>query len=259
MNSNFRKISTIFILLFSINMMFAWAETGHRVIGQVATENVKSKTLKKINQLANYESLASMSTWGDEIKSDDRYKKFYSWHFVNFKEGEKYNPAAKNPEGDLYEAINFCIKTLKDPNTSKDDQVFYLKMLIHFVGDLHQPLHVGHAEDKGGNDIKVSWFGRSSNLHRVWDGDMIDEYNMSYTELAHNLPYVYKDQIVELQKGSVLDWIYESQKLASTIYSSAKLDEKLSYRYSYDYFPMVKKQLQKGGLRLAKILDDIYG
>lgn len=254
-----KKIGSIFLVLFSCQMIFAWSETGHRVIGQVATENVKAKTLRKINKLANYETLASMSTWGDDIKSDDRYKKFYSWHFVNFKEGEKYNEATKNPEGDLLQAINFCITTLKDKDTSKEDQVFYLKMLVHFVGDLHQPLHVGHEEDKGGNDIKVSWFGRNSNLHRVWDGDMIDEYNMSYTELAHNLPYVYKSQIPELQKGTVLDWIYESQNLATTIYSSVKIDEKLSYRYSYLYFPLVKKQLQKGGLRLAKILDDIYG
>ena len=254
-----KKFSALLLLLFSCQFLFAWSETGHRVIGQVATEHVKNRTLRKINKISNYETLASMSTFGDEIKSDERYNKFYSWHFVNFKEGEKYNPATKNPEGDLYAGINFCIAVLKDKNSSKEDQRFYLKMLVHFVGDLHQPLHVGHAEDKGGNDIKVSWFGRNSNLHRVWDGDMIGEYNMSYTELAHNLPYVYKNQIPELQKGSVLDWIYESQNLAGTVYSSVKMDEKLSYRYSYVYFPLVKKQLQKGGLRLAKLLDEIYG
>ena len=259
MNTISKKISTIFILLFSFNLLFAWSQTGHRVVGQVATENVKNRTLRKLNKLTNYESLANMATFGDEIKSDDRYKKFYSWHFVNFKAGEKYNEATKNPEGDLLQAINFCIATLKDKNTSKDDQIFYLKMLVHFVGDLHQPLHVGHAEDKGGNDIKVSWFGKSSNMHRIWDGDMIDDYGMSYTELAHNLPHLEKYQKEEVQKGSVLDWIYESQKLAATIYSSAKMDDKLSYKYSYDYFPVVKDQLQKGGLRLAKILDDIYG
>lgn len=253
-----KKIGSIFILLFSCQMLFAWSETGHRVIGQVASENVKNRTLRKINKLTNYESFASMSTFGDDIKSDDRYKKFYSWHFVNFKEGEKYNEATKNPEGDIYQGINTCIEILKNKNSSKEDQIFYLKMLIHFVGDLHQPLHVGHEEDKGGNDIKVSWFGKSSNMHRVWDGDMIDGYNMSYTELAHNLPHVDKNQIEALKKGTILDWTYESQKLSATVYSSAKLDEKLSYRYSYIYFPMVKTQLQKGGLRLAKILDEIY-
>lgn len=258
MNVILKKTGVLFILFFSCQMFFAWSQTGHRVVGQVATENIKNRTLRTINKITNNESLAKMSTFGDEIKSDDRYKKFYSWHFVNFKEGEKYNVSNKNPEGDLIQGINFCIATLKDKNTNREDQIFYLKMLVHFVGDLHQPLHVGHEEDKGGNDIKVSWFGKSSNLHRVWDGDMIDDYNMSYTELAHNLPYVYKNQIEELQKGSVLDWIYESQSLAAAIYSSAKMDEKLSYRYSYVYFPLVQKQLQKGGLRLAKILDDIY-
>lgn len=259
MKYQLKKISSIFIILFSTPMLFAWSQTGHRVVGEVATENVKQRTLRKLNKITNYESLANMSTFGDEIKSDDRYKKFYSWHFVNFKDGEKYNEAKKNPEGDLYQAINFCISTLKDKNTSLEDQRFYLKMLIHFVGDLHQPLHVGHESDKGGNDIKVSWFGKSSNLHRVWDGDMIDEFGMSYTELTHNLPFVHQNQKEELQKGSVLDWVYESQVLAATVYSSATMDEKLSYKYSYVYFPLVKTQLQKGGLRLAKILDEIYG
>lgn len=259
MNSFSRKISLFILLFFSSSMLFAWSDTGHRVVGEVASHNVKKRVLKKINKISNHQSLASMSTFGDEIKSDDRFKEFYSWHFVNFKEGEKYNHATKNSEGDLYQAVEKCISILKNKSTSKEDQLFYLKLLVHFVGDLHQPLHVGHEADKGGNDIKLSWFGKSTNLHRVWDGDMIDGYNMSFTELANNLPYVYKNQVQDLQKGSVLDWVYESQTLAATVYATVSPEEKLSYRYSYLYFPLVQKQLQKGGLRLAKILNDIYG
>ena len=126
------------------------------------------------------------------------------------------------------------------------------------MGDLHQPLHVGRAEDRGGNDIKVLWHYKKSNLHRVWDSDMIEFYNMSYSELARNTSDLSKAQIQSIQQGSVLDWTYESQSLAKKVYNSVQPDEKLSYRYSYDHFQIVRSQLQKSGIRLAKVLNDIF-
>ncbi len=253
-----KKTLPIFLLVFSCNLLFAWAETGHRVIGEVAAQNIKKRTARKIKKLTNYQSLAMMSTFGDEIKSDDRYKKFYTWHFVNFDLGTKYEDSKINANGDIYQAINFCIATIKDEKSSDDDKIFYLKMLIHFVGDLHQPLHIGHESDQGGNEIKLKWFGQPTNLHRVWDENMIDKYNMSYTELAHNLPYKTCDEIEKIQSGTIADWMYESQNLATKVYASTKADENLSYKYQYDYFPMVKTQLKNAGYRLAKILDDLF-
>ena len=154
--------------------------------------------------------------------------------------------------------IEHCINMLKDSSTSQEDKVFYLKFLVHLIGDLHQPLHVGRKEDKGGNDIKVLWHYKKSNLHRVWDSDMIEFYNMSYSELSSNTKNLSRAQIESISKGSILDWTYESQALAKKIYQSAKMDDKLSYRYSYKYFGLVRSQLQKSGIRLAKVLNDIY-
>lgn len=258
MISILKKIQLVFLLFISFNSLFAWAEIGHRVVGEVAFRNVKHKTIRKINKLVNYESLASLSTFGDDIKSDDRYKKFYAWHYVDFEVGKKYEDCKPNPDGDLVKAIEFCTQVLKNKNSSNEDKAFYLKLLIHFIGDLHQPLHVGQESDKGGNDIKVKWFGQQSNLHRVWDEDIINKYNMSYTELASNLPYKNKEEIAQIGKGSIMDWVYESQNLATKVYSTAKIDEGLSYKYQYENLPMVKLQLQKAGYRLAKILDEIF-
>jgi len=154
--------------------------------------------------------------------------------------------------------IDYCIKVLKDPNASEKDKVFYLKFLVHLIGDLHQPLHVGRSEDKGGNDIKVLWHYKKSNLHRVWDSEMIEFYNMSYTELSRNTKKLSGAQIESISKGTILDWTYESQELAKKVYKSAQQDEKLSYRYSYDHFDLVRSQLQKSGIRLAKILNEIF-
>ena len=253
-----KKILTISALFLALHFAYAWGSTGHRVVGEVAAKNIKNRTAKKIAKLLNHQSLASVSTFGDDIKSDDRYKKYYAWHFVNFNFGQKYGETAPSNEGDVVAAIKTCEELIKNPNTSDEDKAFHLKLLVHFVGDLHQPLHVGREADKGGNDIKLKWFGQNSNLHRVWDEDMIDHFGMSYTELAQDLPYKTKNEISEIKTGNPIDWMYESQKLAENeIYPSVKPDENLSYRYQYQYFKIAKSQMQKAGYRLAKILDEV--
>lgn len=251
-------ISTIFQLNIFANGPY-WGATGHRAIGEIAEKHLSKKAKKEIENLLKGQGLAIVSTFGDNIKSDDKYDKFYTWHYVNFPFDTKYEDSDKDKNGDIVMGIEHCIKTLKDPNASQEDKIFYLKFLVHLIGDLHQPLHVGRKEDKGGNDIKVLWHYKKSNLHRVWDSDMIEFYNMSYTELSSNAKQLSKAQIESIAQGSVLDWTYESQALAKTIYKSAKQDEKLRYRYSYDHFDTVTSQLQKSGIRLAKVLNDIFG
>ena len=155
-------------------------------------------------------------------------------------------------------AIEECVAQLKAEQTSKENQQFYLKMLVHLVGDLHQPLHVGRAEDKGGNDIDVKWFNKRSNLHRVWDSEMIEFFDMSYSDLANNQEKLSKREVKAIQRGSVIDWAKDSQNLVKKVYSNTKDGDKLYYRYMYDWFTQVRIQLQKGGIRLAKILNEIY-
>lgn len=235
-----------------------WGATGHRTVGAIAEHYVTRKTKKAISNLLDGHSLAFYSTYADEIKSDNRYKKFSPWHYVDFKFGEKYNTKTANKKGDLVQGINKCIKVLKNPNSSHTDKVFYLKLLIHFIGDLHQPLHVGREADRGGNDIKVTWFYKPTNLHSVWDNKMIDSYKMSYSELAKNANKLSKAQVAAIQKGTILDWVSESHALAKKVYASASSGANLKYQYSYLYFPVVRQQLQKAGIRLAKVLNAIF-
>jgi len=255
-------IFIFFTLLFSFQVnatnIFDWGPTGHRTTGEIAENYLTKKTKKRIDALLQGQSLAFVSTFGDDIKSDKQYNKFYTWHYVNFPFNTKYKDSDKNPKGDIVSGIDYCINVLKNKNSSKEDQVFYLKLLVHLIGDLHQPLHVGRGEDKGGNDIQVRWFNRGTNLHRLWDSDMIEHFNMGYTELAANAEKLNKNQVIQIQKGTILDWTYETQKLAIKTYNSAKIGEKLGYRYAYDHFTTVRSQLQKAGIRLAKILNDIY-
>jgi hypothetical protein len=235
-----------------------WGKTGHRATAEIAVDYLSTKAKRKIQKILEGKSLALVSTYADEIKSDPRYREFFPWHYANIPEGKNYRESEKNPEGDLVTAIKTCIEKLKNPNTSREDQAFYLKLLVHFMGDLHQPLHFGRKSDKGGNDFQVRWFGKGSNLHRVWDSEMIDNYKMSYTELAANQKELTKSEFENIRKGDIEDWANESHQLAIKIYNSTEIGEKLKWRYMYDWFPLVREQLQKGGIRLAKVLDDIF-
>ncbi|MFD2566049.1 S1/P1 nuclease [Pseudotenacibaculum haliotis] len=259
------KFRILSLFLFVSLFVFAndndlyWGQTGHRVVGEIASQNLSKRAKKNLEKLLGKEGLAILSTYADEIKSDRKYDKFKPWHYVNFKDGETYETSKKNPKGDLIQGIKKCKEVIQDPNASKEDKVFYLKLLVHLIGDLHQPLHIGRAEDRGGNAIKVQWFRRNTNLHSVWDSKMLDQFDMSYSELSSNLNTLSKKQVKAIQQGSVLDWVKETRVLTMKIYDSAKADENLSYRYMYDHFDTVKSQLQKGGLRLAKVLNELFG
>ena len=119
------------------------------------------------------------------------------------------------------------------------------------------PLHVGRKEDKGANDIQVQWFGNGTNLHRVWDSNMIKSYEMTYSEIAKNMNAFSKAQVKEIENGTVVDWVNETGDLAKEIYGKVEKGDKLSYRYMYDNFSLVLSQLQKGGIRLAKVLNEV--
>ncbi len=243
---------------FNVNASKKWGQTGHRVVGKIAQEHLKSKTKRELKKMLNGKSLAFISTFGDEIKSDKRYNEFYTWHYINMGLDENYEDSEKNPKGDLVTGIEYCKKIIKDENSSDDDKVFYLKLLVHFIGDLHQPLHIGLKEDKGGNDFKVQWFYKDTNLHSVWDTKMIDGFEMGYVELAENADYLSKKQVKAIQEGTLIDWVNEVHVLSNKVYASAKPGENLRYRYSYEYMDTLRKQLQIGGIRLAKVLNDLF-
>ena len=254
--------SVVFVVFFSSSSLIAsedWGKTGHRTMGEIATKHLSKKAAKKISALLGGESLAFVSTYADEIRSDDAYRKYAPWHYVSFPFGARYENTPKNKRGDIIMGIQNCIDVLKDATSSQKDKEFYLRMLVHFIGDLHMPLHVGLKEDKGGNSFKVKWFGKQTNLHSVWDTKIIEGYAMSYTELTNNVDVLSKKEIQTIQSGAVTDWMYESRALCEDVYANTSVGENLGYKYMYRYVNVSRKQLQKAGLRLASILNEIYG
>lgn len=251
-------IPFLFFMKSSSDEAFFWGKNGHRATGKIAEKHLTRKAKRSIDKILKGQSLAFVSTYADEIKSDKKYNKYYSWHYINMDLDQTYEQAEKNPKGDLVTGINTCIKILNDKNSSDDEKNFHLKMLVHFMGDLHQPMHIGRKEDKGGNSIQVEWFGKGSNLHRVWDTNMIDDWEMSYIELADNADDLSKIQIETIEKGTLIDWVNEVHVVTNEVYNSVEKGENLRYKYSYNHFGTVRTQLQKGGIRLAKVLNDIF-
>ena len=136
----------------------------------------------------------------------------------------------------------------------------YLRLLIHIVGDVHQPLHVSEEGDAGGNDIKVTWFGTPSNLHRLWDEQLIDDQKLSYTEYTKAINFSTAAQRKVWQSQPISQWLFESYTISVQLHNEiTSQNPKLSYRYNFDHIYTLNDQLLKGGVRLAGVLNDIFG
>lgn len=233
-----------------------WGPTGHRVTGWIAEKYLSKKARTNVSRILDGQSLAMASTWMDEIRSDSVFDYMEDWHWVTIPEGLSYPETRKNPNGDIIATLEWVIGELKNKRLPATTQREYLKILIHLVGDIHQPLHVGAKDDRGGNNIKVMWFSKPSNLHRIWDSDMIDDSRLSYTELAASLGIPSAEMVRAWQQTDIPGWARESQSYTYQVYDYG--DGRLGYRYSYLNFPLVRQRLLQAGVRLAGILNAIY-
>lgn len=241
-----------------------WGATGHRVVGEVANSHLTRRAKKQIRKILGNESIAISSNWADFIKSDTAMKYIEPWHYINAPWNLNYTDFSaylqRDSIVDAFTKLNFLISELKNKDLSMVKKQMYLRLLIHIVGDIHQPLHVGRAEDLGGNKIKVFWFNESTNLHSLWDDKLIEFQKLSYTEYTANINHPTTEQRTIWQAQPMSEWLFESYQLADKVYKSVtQPDQKLSYRYNYDHIEMLNGQLLKGGVRLAGLLNQIFG
>lgn len=242
---------------------FAWGMLGHRVVGGIAEHYLTPRARAEIKKLLGNESVAMTGNWADFIRSDRKYGYLGPWHYINLPTGmnqSELDRYLKNDTAtDLYVKINMLVKQLKSKKLSRDQQIFYLKLLIHFVGDAHQPMHTGRSGDRGGNGIKVYWFNAPTNLHRVWDEHLVEYQQLSYTEHVAAINFASPVQIKTWQQDPVNRWIWESYQVAEKLYADIKPEERLSYSYNYRYVNTMNQQLLKAGIRLSGVLNSIFG
>jgi hypothetical protein len=261
--NTFKKLLLVGLFLYLPLQSMAWGMLGHRVVGEIAERNLNCKAKRNIKKILGTESLAMASTWADFIKSEPSYKYLDTWHYINFKSGmsqDEFVMALKQDTAtNVYTKLNMLVAELKKKDLSQEKKQMYLRLVIHMVGDIHQPMHTGRPEDLGGNRVKLFWFGEPTNLHRLWDSDLIESQDLSYTEYSTFLNHTTRAQRKEWMKQPSSQWLYDSYLISNKIYSEIQPEQKLSYRYNYDYVDTLNQQLLKGGIHLAGLLNEIFG
>lgn len=251
-------------LIYTPLQSMAWGPEGHRICGQIADSYLTAKARAAIKAILGDESIAITSNWADFIKSDPDYNYLSVWHYVDLDKDytlpELQEYLNQDTKTDAYTKLNFVINELKKKDLSKENKLLYLRMLIHMIEDVHQPLHVGHTEDKGGNDIKLTWFNNPTNLHSIWDSQLIDFQQLSYTEYVQNINHCTAAERAEWQKAPISEWIFESGQIANKVYAEVKTGDALNgYKYNFNHIATVNQQLLKAGVRLAGVLNQIFG
>jgi hypothetical protein len=238
-----------------------WGKTGHRIVGEIAERQLTDDVKEIIYDILDGESLSSVSTWADEMRSNPNWRPYDKWHYVNLPLDLEY-PDVDVPEENVVTIIQRCVSILKSPMADKEMKKFYLKYLVHLVGDLHQPMHTGRYEDYGGSKIPIKFKGRkgsdvNTNLHVLWDSNLIDDFKMSFTEWSNHLENKYRK--FEVKQSNVLEWTFESHWWARDIYKNTPPNSYLSYDYVYKYQPVLEKRLYQAGVRLGNLINDIFG
>ncbi|NQV42594.1 MAG: S1/P1 nuclease [Candidatus Marinimicrobia bacterium] len=243
------------IILFTATLVLGWGKTGHRVIGRIAEENLSPQAKAEITKLFGHSDLARIANWADEIKSDPAWKHANDWHYCTVLEGQEY--IGPDDGGRAVQKVSEFTTLLEKGTLGEKDQKDVLRFIVHIVGDLHQPLHVGNGTDKGGNDVKVTWFGDESNLHRVWDSQMIDHMQYSYTEYAQQIQLgLIPDMKAALLDPTLMTFVYSSREVHPQVYDIG--DGKLSWKYIYKNRELMEDRLLQGGYHLAALLNDIF-
>lgn len=249
-------------LLTSTPPATAWGPKGHRVIGELAWSLLGEDARKAVSAVLEGETLADVSNWADQVR--DQRPETKGWHFVNIAPGATGYDKARDcpPESCIVEKLGEFAKQWKDESLPLAQRREALKWVVHLAGDLHQPLHCALAADRGGNEIKVKFFGQETNLHKVWDSEVIERFDLDSTAYARELSHeLTPERIAGWKKGTIAEWADESWRLANScayvdddgrpLANGAKLERGDWLRMG----AVIDKQLMKSAVRLAALLE----
>ena len=250
-------LSTL-LLTISIDAL-SWGQKGHDVTCAIAQRHLTRRAARQIDKIFEGKSLVYWANWMDNASHTPEFAYTSTWHYKNIDAEESYDGAAVNENGDVVTAINAQIEALKSGRLDKEQTEIALRMLVHLVGDVHCPMHMGHKSDRGGNRWQIQYFNQGKNLHGIWDTDVIESaHKWTFTEWAEQIDVLDRKAARAITEGSVNDWGRETFAITTKIYDSTPVGSKLSYDYVSEWTPVAEQQLLKGGLRLASILNAIF-
>lgn len=245
--------------LLSVYDLWAWGQKGHDVTAYIAECNLTPEAAERVDKILGGHSPVYYANWLDNASHTPEYAYSKTWHYLNIDEGETLDTMPRNPDGDVLEAVTALVGQLKSGKLSDEEETLALKMLIHLVGDMHCPMHTGHLSDRGGNQRPVVMFSEATNLHSIWDTAIPEAaHRWSYTEWQEQIDRLCDDEAVLVQAGEPRDWVLETYGICKEIYESTPEGAAVSYDYVAKYTPVVERQFLRGGLRLARLLNEIY-
>ncbi len=265
------KIALLCFLFGFGSSAFAWAPLGHETVAQIALLKLTPSSAAEVKRILGTDDFVRSANWADSVKQTSQWKQTATYHYTSVDDGRSYFetiaslPTDKQNQGDIVMAMSKSLLTLRDVKSSSVNKRYALKFLMHFVSDIHQPLHVGRSGDRGGNSVSVNWYGKSVNLHWLWDGEIIE------TALASELKKVPPGQQSSwlanylLAKNSKMDryegkldieeWINGSFVIRPLVYDGYNASND---SYMKATLPYVESQMLKAGLNLAATLNTVF-
>jgi hypothetical protein len=240
------------VLILAASTAHAWGTQGHQVVASLARAQLTTKAKAEIDKLLALdpgETLASISTWADEHRNPTTA----AWHYVNFEKGNcTYDAQKQCPDGNCVVAAIDRQLTVLASDAPADKRLTALKYVVHLVADIHQPLHAGYAEDRGGNSYQLQAFMRGSNLHALWDVGLIKNLDLSNEALTARL-LARQVPAGKLNAASIAE---ESCRIVGT--PGFYPDRKVDVPYIEQFTPVMEGRLVAAGARLAAVLNRMW-
>lgn len=263
-----RSLALLLACCVFISPARAWGPEGHRIVAALAQRHLDPAAEAEVERLLAPEhthQLADIANWADDLRSDPRqdalWKATRSMHYINMHDRRcHYQPPRDCPDGRcVVAALAHYVGVLGDARQSDAVRRQALKFVVHFVGDIHQPLHAGYRDDKGGNDYQVRFQGEGSNLHRVWDSGLLDTRGLDWPAYARRLDArgaVALPAPIAPLDDPYAQWAEESCRLSRDIYPSGHV---IDAAYADAERPLAERRLREAGERLADLLDATLG
>lgn len=245
----------------------AWGAQGHRLVARIAEPQLSPQARAEVARLLANEptpTLAAIAPWADELRAKDPGlgKRSAGWHYVNIGEDDcQYDVERNCRNGNcVVEALKTQTALLADRSRPDAERAQALKFVVHFVGDIHQPMHAGYGHDKGGNDFQVQFNGQGTNLHSLWDSGLLNTLKLdddAYTRRLAALPRPKVGKHSAIATDAV-QWAQASCRIAIApgVYPAKRT---LGADYTATYLPVAERELRLAGDRLAVLLNDTLG
>jgi hypothetical protein len=240
----------------------AWGPEGHRAAAAITAERLCPAAEAEVARLLGGMTLADAALWPDRIRSEAEWAHTRDWHYINIGDDEPFSALVEGEPGHgrLLSAIRANLALLTDTQAADGRRREALGFVLHLVGDLHQPLHVGRSEDRGGNAITVSFAGQETNLHRLWDGVLLRSAGLRPDDYLRSLAPLVVLGAPSWERGTLQDWAEESRRLRPWVYDfdTRRRVPLISKRYAETGRQLSSLRLAQAGVRTAWLLNQLW-